>query len=109
MTIYSEADLRQAIIQKESPIVVEDKTIGDAFLVAERIQGGLLPEVVLKRIQEGGTCQVSVVGEGVVIPVTKGLASTITELLEMLEDEEIEIDVEEVAGRKINLYYNNRQ
>ena len=106
MTIYNEADLKQAIIQKESPIVVEEKTIGDAFLVAGRIQGGLLLKVVLKRIQEGGTCQVSV-GEGVVIPVTKGLASTITELLVMLEDEEIEIDVEEVAGRKINLFYNN--
>ena len=106
MTIYNEADLKQAIIQKESPIVVEDKTIGDAFMVAGRIQGGLLPKVVLKRIQEGSICQVSV-GEGVVIPVTKGLASTISELLEMLEDEEIEIDVEEVAGRKINLFYNN--
>lgn len=106
MTIYSYADLKQAIIQKESSIVVEDKTIGDALLVAGRVQGGLLPQVVLKRIQEGGTCQVSV-GEGVVIPVTKGLATTISELLEMLEAEEIEIDVEEVIGRKINLYYNN--
>ena len=106
MTIYSEDDLKLALLQKESPIVVEEKTIGDAFLVAGRIQGGLLPKVVLKRIQEGGTCQVSV-GEGVVIPVTKGLASTISELLEMLENEEIEIDVEEVVGRKINLYYNN--
>ena len=106
MTIYSYADLKQAIIQKESSIVVEDKTIGDALLVAGRVQGGLLPQVVLKRIQEGGTCQVSV-GEGVVIPVTKGLATTISELLEMLEAEEIEIDVEEVVGRKINLYYNN--
>lgn len=106
MTIYSDADLKQAIIQKESPIVVEDKTIGDALLVAGRVQGGLLPKVVLQRIQEGGTCQVSV-GEGVVIPVTKGLATTISELLEMLEAEEIEIDVEEVVGRKINLYYNN--
>lgn len=56
MTIYNEADLKQAIIQKESPIVVEDKTIGDAFMVAGRIQGGLLPKVVLKRIQEGGIC-----------------------------------------------------
>ena len=106
MTIYSEDDLKLALLQKESPIVVEDKTIGDAFLVAGRIQGGLFPKVVLKRIQEGGTCQVSV-GEGVVIPVTRGLASTISELLEMLENEEIEIDVEEVARRKINLYYNN--
>jgi len=106
MTIYNEADLKQAIIQKGSPIVVEDKTIGDAFLAAGRIQGGLFPKVVLKRIQEGGTCQVSV-GEGVVIPVTRGLASTISELLEMLENEEIEIDVEEVVGRNINLYYNN--
>ena len=106
MTIYSDADLKQAIIQKESPIVVEDKTIGNALLMAGRVQGGLLPQVVLKRIQEGGTCQVSV-GEGVVIPVTKGLATTISELLEMLEAEEIEIDVEEVVGRKINLYYNN--
>ena len=106
MTIYNEADLKQAIKKKESPIVVEDKTIGDAFLVTGRIQGGLFSKVVLKRIQEGGTCQVSV-GEGVVIPVTRGLASTISELLEMLENEEIEIDVEEVVGRKINLYYNN--
>ena len=106
MIIYSEADLKQAIIQKESQIVVEDKTIGDAFLVAGRIQGGLLPKVVLKKIQEGGTCQVSV-GEGVVIPVTKGMALTISELLEVLEAEEIETDVEEVVGRKINLYYNN--
>ena len=75
-------------------------------LMLGKIQGGLLPKVVLKRIKESGTCQVSV-GEGVVIPVTKGLASTILELLEMLEDEEIEIDVEEVAERKINLFYNN--
>ena len=86
--------------------MLKKRLSGTLFLVAGRIQGGLLPKVVLKRIQEGGTCQVSV-GEGVVIPVTKGLASTISELLEMLEDEEIEIDVEEVAGRKINLYYNN--
>ena len=73
--------------------------------MAGRIQGGLLPKVVLKRIQEGGTCQVSV-GEGVVIPVTKCLASIISGLLVMLENEEIEIDVEEVV-RKINLFYNN--
>ena len=50
MTIYNEADLKQAIIQKESPIVVEDKTIGDAFMVAGRIQGGLLPKVVSMRL-----------------------------------------------------------
>ena len=39
MTIYCEADLKQAIIQKESPIIVADKTIADAFSVAGRIQG----------------------------------------------------------------------
>ena len=47
------------------------------------------------------------VGEGTVINVTKELASNLFVLLDALENEGIEIDVEEVAERKINLFYEN--
>lgn len=48
-------------------------------------------------------CNVSV-GEGTVIPVNKEMVSNLMQLWKVLEDENIEIDVEDVAGRKINLY-----
>lgn len=47
------------------------------------------------------------VGEGIVISVTKELASNLFVLLDMLENEGIEIDVEELQGKKINLYYGS--
>lgn len=104
MIIYNEKDLEQAIRQKENTLTIEDETIGNAFIVAGRIQEGRFPAMMIERIKRDGTCRMTA-GEGVVIAVTKGLASTISELLEWLDDEGIEIDVEEVAGRKINLYY----
>lgn len=51
-------------------------------------------------------CNVSV-GEGTVISVTKEMVPDLLVLWETLEKEHIEIDVEEVIGRKINLFYGN--
>ena len=61
---------------------------------------------ILKRLEENKVCNISV-GEGTVIPVSKGMVPDILILWETLESERIEIDVEEVIGRKINLFYGN--
>lgn len=106
MTIFNEEDIKEAIRKEADSIVIEDETIGRAFLVAGRVQNGLLPAIVLERIKKDGTCRVSV-GEGIVIPVTRGLAETALRLLEAFDDRDIEIDVEEVAGRKFNIYYGS--
>lgn len=106
MTIFNEEDIKEAIRKEADSIVIEDETIGRAFLVAGRVQNGLLPAIVLERIKKDGTCRVSV-GEGIVIPVTRGLAETALRLLEAFDDRNIEIDVEEVAGRKFNIYYGS--
>lgn len=106
MTIFNEEDIKEAIRREADSIVIEDETIGRAFLVAGRVQNGLLPAIVLERIKKDGTCRVSV-GEGIVIPVTRGLAETALRLLEAFDDRNIEIDVEEVAGKKFNIYYGS--
>lgn len=62
--------------------------------------------IILKRLDGDRICNVSV-GEGIVIPVTKDMVSDLMRLWEVLEEGNIEIDIEEVVGRKINLYYGN--
>ncbi len=83
-------------------IVVSDSFIGGSLLIAERIQNRHFP-TVLKRIIDGENCKVSI-GEGVVIPVDK-MATETLDMLGQLERLNIELDVEEVTTRKINLYY----
>mgnify|MGYP000371022110 FL=1 len=46
-------------------------------------------------------------GEGVVIPVDREMATETLDMLEQLERMNIELDVEEVVTRKINLYYGS--
>lgn len=106
MIIYNEIDLKKAFQQKESTIHIKDEKIGNTFLLASKIQDGHLPIIVLKRLEENRVCNVSV-GEGTIIPVTKEMVPNILMLWETLESERIEIDVEEVAERKINLFYGN--
>lgn len=85
-------------------IVVSDSLIGGSLLIAERIQNRRFPAVVLKRITDGESCKVSM-GEGVVIPVDREMATETLDMLEQLERMNIELDVEEVVTRKINLYW----
>ena len=60
---------------------------------------------VLERVAFlGGICKVSV-GEGVVIDMDKEIAEKTVSILSCLEKRNIELDIEEVGKRKINLYY----
>lgn len=90
---------------KADSITVSDRVVGNSLLIAGRIQNGLFPEVVLERIASfGGICKVSV-GEGVVIDMDKEIAEKTVGILSCLEKRNIELDIEEVGKRKINLYY----
>lgn len=104
MTIRNIDDLNQAFRMRAGSIVVSDNFIGGSLLIAERIQNRRFPTVVLKRIIDGESCKVSI-GEGVVIPVDREMATETLDMLGQLERLNIELDIEEVATRKINLYY----
>ena len=91
---------------KESTIFIKDEKIGNSLLLAGKIQDGHLPIIILKRLEGNRVCYVSV-GEWTIIPVTKEMVPDILMLWETLESERIEIDIEEVAERKINLFYGN--
>ena len=106
MIIYNEIDLKKAFQQKESTIHIKDEKIGNSFLIASKIQDGHLPIIILKRLEGNRVCNVSV-GEGIIIPVTKEMVPDLLVLWETLESERIEIDVEDVTERKINLFYGN--
>lgn len=106
MIICNDVDLKIALLRKESTIHIKDEKIGNSFLLAGKIQDGHLPIIILKRLDENRVCNVSV-GEGIIIPVTKEMVPDLLVLWETLESERIEIDVEEVTERKINLYYGN--
>ena len=106
MTIQNRNDLNQAFRMRADSIVVSDSLIGGSLLIAERVQNRRFPTVVLKRITDGESCKVSM-GEGVVIPVDREMATETLDMLEQLERMNIELDVEEVVTRKINLYYGS--
>ena len=98
--------MKKAFHQKESTIFIKDETIGNTFLLAGKIQEGHLPLIILKRLEGNMVCNVSV-GERTIIPVTKEMVPDLLVLWETLEKEQIKIDVEDVTGRKINLFYGN--
>jgi len=106
VTIRDINDLNQAFRMRADSIVVSDSLIGGSLLITERIQNRRFPAVVLKRITDGESCKVSM-GEGVVIPVDREMATETLDMLEQLERMNIELDVEEVVTRKINLYYGS--
>ena len=106
ITICNEINLKIALQRKENTIYIKDEKIWNSFLLAGKIQDGHLPIIILKRLEGNRVCNVSV-GEGTVISVTKEMVPDLLVLWETLEKEQIEIDVEEVIGRKINLFYGN--
>lgn len=104
MNITSNKDLQDAIHKKTSTIYIKDETIGNTFLVVAKVQNGHLPISILKGIDKSGVCKVAV-GEGIIVPVTKGLAEKVLLLNETLEDKDIEVDIEDAHNIKVNLYY----
>ena len=104
MIITNYIDLQDAINKKISTIYIKDKNIANMFLIADKLQYGQLPIVVLKRIDDNSICKITIV-EGVVIPVTKILADEVLKLYRTLDEKEIEIDIEDAHNTKVNLYY----
>ena len=104
MIITNYIDLQDALIKKISTIYIKDKNIANMFLIADKLQYGQLPIVVLKRIDDNGICKITV-AEGIVIPVTKVFADEVLKLYQTLDEKEIEIDIEDAHNTKVNLYY----
>lgn len=105
VTVGDMNELMSAFRMRADSIIVSDKVVGNSLLIAGRIQNRVFPEIVLERIAAtGGVCEVSV-GEGVVIEIDKEVAEETVELLACLGEQNIELDIEEVGKRKINLYY----
>ena len=104
MIITNYIDLQDAINTKISTIYIKDKNIANMFLIADKLQYGQLPIVVLKRIDANGICKITV-AEGIVIPVTKVFADEVLKLYQTLDEKEIEIDIEDAHNTKVNLYY----
>lgn len=105
VTVGDMNELMSAFRMRADSIIVSDKVVGNSLLIAGRIQNRVFPEIVLERIAAtGGVCKVSV-GEGVVIEIDKKVAEETVELLACLGEQNIELDIEEVGKRKINLYY----
>ena len=105
VTVGDMNELMSAFRMRADSIIVSDKVVGNSLLIAGRIQNRVFPEIVLERIAAtGGVCKVSV-GEGVVIEIDKEVAEETVELMACLGEQNIELDIEEVGKRKINLYY----
>lgn len=107
VTVGDMSELMSAFRMRADSIIVSDRVVGNSLLIAGRIQNRVFPEVVLERIASfGGMCRVSV-GEGLVIEMDKEIAEGTLDILSYLEKQNIELDIEEVRGRKVNLYYEN--
>lgn len=104
MIITNYIDLQDALIKKISTIYIKDKNIANMFLIADKLQYGQLPIVVLKRIDDNGICKITV-AEGIVIPVTKVFADEVLKLYQTIDENKIEIDIEDAHNTKVNLYY----
>jgi len=49
--VITDFDLKKAIQRKESTIHIKDEKIGNSFLLANKIQAGHLPMIILKRLE----------------------------------------------------------
>lgn len=103
-TIYTKEELKEALLNKEENIVIQDIKLRNLLILVYRIQNGLIPEVVVDRITPNHPCKVSV-GEGVVISVDDVLAKNVLSLNKKFEESKIELDVAQVVNTQINLYY----
>ena len=104
--IYTEKDLSLALQEKETNIIVTNVTFAHQLILAYRVQNGLFPEIILKRLKRGGNCKTAV-GDGVVINVNQKQAENTLFLLDYFESHKIELDVEDVVKKRINVYYGS--
>ena len=105
VTVGDMNELMSAFKMRADSIIVSDRVVGNSLLIAGRIQNRVFPEVILERIAAtGGVCKVSV-GEVGVIEMDKEIAEETVYIISSLGEQNIELDIEEVEKRKINLYY----
>ena len=103
-TIYNDNEVAVAFRKKEDCLVIPDDQVGNPLLIAGRVQSGNFPRVVLDKLTTGGTCKVSL-GNGSTISLDQQLAKETVAMLDILDKNRIELDIEEVSPKKINLYY----
>lgn len=98
-------ELENALKAHTYNIEISDEQLGNAVVLAGRIQNETLDKVILKRLPADASCRVAV-GRGVIIRVSKALADKTLQTLGLFDSYRTEIDVEDVKVRKVNLYYN---
>jgi hypothetical protein len=104
--INNETDLETAFQIEDDCIVIPNDHVAFPMLIAGRVHMGLLPEVVLNRLTNGGQCSMAV-GDGISLNVDCELATAALAMLDDLDKKGIELDVEDSVNRKINLYYQH--
>lgn len=98
-------ELENALKAHTYNIEIPDEQLGNAVVLAGRIQNETLDKVILKRLPADASCRVAI-GRGVVIRVGKELADETLQTLGLFDSYRTEVDVEDVKVRKVNLYYN---
>ena len=86
-------ELENALKAHTYNIEISDEQLGNAVVLAGRIQNETLDKVILKRLPADASCRVAV-GRGTL------------QTLGLFDSYRTEIDVEDVKVRKVNLYYN---
>lgn len=108
MTIINNFQELENALQKHTVnIEIPDEQLGNAVVLAGRIQSETLNEIILKRMAPDASCRVAV-GRGIEIRVSKKLADETIQTLGLFDSYHTEIDVEDVKVRRVNLYYNNK-
>lgn len=98
-------ELENALKAHTVNIEIPDEQLGNAVVLAGRVQSETLNEIVLKRLSPNTSCKVAM-GNGIVIKVSKDLADETLQTLGLFDSYRTEVDVEDVRIRRINLYYN---
>lgn len=106
MTIVSNyQELESALKKHIVNIEIPDESLGNAVLLAGRVQSETLNEAILKGISPTSPCRIAL-GHGITIQVKKDLAENTLQMVGLFDSYKTEIDVEDVKMKRINLYYN---
>lgn len=106
MTIVNNLqELENALKKQTVNIEIPDEQLGNAVVLAGRVQSETLNETILKRMAPNASCRVAI-GRGIEIRVSKDLADETLQTLGLFDSYRTEIDVEDVKIRRVNLYYN---
>ncbi|WP_294587355.1 hypothetical protein [uncultured Phocaeicola sp.] len=98
-------ELENALKAHTVNIEIPDEQLGNAMVLAGRVQSETLNESILQRLSPTASCRIAV-GNGIEIRIGKDLADETLQTLGLLDSYRTEVDVEDVKIRRVNLYYN---